>query len=81
MTLLLPPPIPDYTLPTTPPDRLDHGEKSRIRLAAYQAGQRYPGCVGELLSRELLAAEAFGYRLGGQHIIDRLVDHLLGGTP
>jgi hypothetical protein len=37
----------------------------------------YPGPVGELVSRELLTWEEFGYRLGGGQLIMRLVDHVL----
>jgi len=37
----------------------------------------YPGPVGEVLSRELLTWEEFGYRLGGSQLVMRLVDHVL----
>ena len=37
----------------------------------------YPGPVGEVLSRELLTSEEFGYRLGGGQLILQLVDHVL----
>jgi hypothetical protein len=56
---------------------LDHHEKMRIRAAAFRATKVHPGPVGELLSRELLTWEEFGYRLGGQSLVNRLVDHIL----
>jgi hypothetical protein len=36
----------------------------------------YPGPVGELLCRELLDWEEFGYRFGGGALVTRLIDHL-----
>ena len=57
--------------------RMDHHEKARLRAASFRATRLYPGPVGELLSRELLAWEEFGYRLGGSQLIMRLVDHVL----
>jgi hypothetical protein len=59
------------------PVPLNHREKMRLRAAAFRATRVYPGPVGELLSRELLSWEEFGYRLGGSQLIMRLVDHLL----
>ena len=53
------------------PVPMDHHEKMRLRAAAY------PGPVGEVLSRELLTWEEFGYRLGGSQLVMRLVDHVL----
>lgn len=60
-----------------PAVRMDHHEKLRIRAAAFRAVRLYPGPVGELLSRELLTWEEFGYRLGGSGVIMRLVDHIM----
>jgi hypothetical protein len=56
---------------------MDHHEKMRVRAAAFRATRLYPGPVGELLSRELLTWEEFGYRLGGEQLVMRLVDHVL----
>ncbi len=56
---------------------MDHREKIQLRNAAFRATRLYPGPVGEVLSRELLAWEDFGYRLGGSAPIMRLVDHIL----
>jgi hypothetical protein len=52
-------------------------EKMRLRAAAFRVTRLYPGPVGELLTREILTWEEFGYRLGGQRLIMRLVDHVL----
>ncbi len=52
-------------------------EKIQLRTAAFRATRMYPGPVGEVLSRELLAWEDFGFRLGGSAPIMRLVDHIL----
>jgi len=59
------------------PVPMDHHEKMRLRAAAFRVTRLYPGPVGELLSRELLTGEEFGYRLGGSQLIMRLVDDVL----
>jgi hypothetical protein len=59
------------------PAKMDHHEKMRLRAAAFRATRLYPGPVGELLSRELLTWEEFGYRLGGGQLVMRLVDDVL----
>lgn len=56
---------------------MSHDEKMRLRAAAFRVTRLYPGPVGELLSRELLTWEEFGYRLGGRQLIMRLVDHVM----
>ncbi len=58
------------------PAPMDHHEKMRLRAAAFRATRLYPGPVGELVSRELLTWEEFGYRLGGQALMRRLVAHV-----
>ena len=57
------------------PVPMDHHEKMRLRAAAFRVTRLYPGPVGEMLSRELLTWEEFGYRLGGGQLVMRLVDH------
>ncbi|MDN5859237.1 MAG: hypothetical protein L0H84_11500 [Pseudonocardia sp.] len=59
------------------PVPMDHHEKMRLRAAAFRATRLYPGPVGELVSRELLSWEEFGYRLGGSAPVMRLVDQVL----
>lgn len=61
----------------TPPPIMGPAEKTRLRAAAFRVTKLYPGPVGELLSRELLTWEEFGYRLGGSELMMRLVDHIL----
>lgn len=56
---------------------MEHQEKMRLRAAAFRATRLYPGPVGELVARELLTWEEFGYRLGGNQLVMRLVDHVL----
>lgn len=59
------------------PAAMDHHERMRVRAAAFHAPRRYPGPVGELLARELMSWEEFGYRLSADGLIARLVDHLM----
>lgn len=61
----------------TGPDPMDHHERMKLRSAAFHATRVYPGPVGELVSRELLSWEDFGYRLGGSHLIMELVDFVM----
>jgi len=56
---------------------MEYHEKIRLRAAAFRVTRLYPGPVGELISRELLTWEEFGYRLSGGQLIMRLVDHVL----
>lgn len=65
------------SLPTKAPVAMEPAEKMRLRAAAFRVGRLYPGPVGELLSREILTWEEFGYRLGGSALMMSLVDHIL----
>ncbi|MDT7630264.1 MAG: hypothetical protein QOI50_2194 [Pseudonocardiales bacterium] len=56
---------------------MDHNERKRIRLAAFRVTRLYPGPVGELVSRELMSWEEFGYRLSSGSMIMRIVDEVL----
>jgi hypothetical protein len=58
----------------TPPNAMDPHERMRLRAAALRASRIYPGPVGELVCRELLSWDEFGYRLGGQSMIMRIVE-------
>lgn len=51
-------------------------ERLKIRTSAYLAQKLYPGPVGELIFRELMIWEDFGYRFGNGGLIDRLVKHI-----
>src|SRR5581483_1105240 len=56
---------------------MDHHERMRLRAAAFRATRVYPGPVGELISRELLSWEEFGYRLGSLGMIMGIVDAVM----
>lgn len=60
-----------------PLGRSEATDRALIREAAVRATQVYPGPVGELLSRELLSWEQFGYRLGSHASIMRIVEQIL----
>lgn len=63
--------------PVTVPERADHHERMKLRAAAFRAQRVFPGAIGELLSRELLEWENFGYRLGSAGLIRRIVDQIM----
>lgn len=65
-------------LDTGPVERTEAADRVRLREAAARAAQVYPGPVGELLSRELISWEQFGYRLGSRTTIMQIVDQILG---
>jgi len=52
-------------------------ERSRMRAAALQARRLYPGGLGELVHRELLAYADFGYRFAADALIPRLAAEIL----
>jgi hypothetical protein len=60
--------------PSSTAHQLTGGERRRLRFAAARAQSVYPGPVGELISRELVSWEQFGYRVGGRLLIVGLVD-------
>lgn len=47
-------------------------EGAAFRSAAYRATRLYPGPIGELVSRELLAADEFGWALGCDSLMLRV---------
>lgn len=57
--------------------RMDQHEKLRMRAAAFRATRLYPGAAGELISRELLVWEEFGFRLDNHGLVLRLVDDIM----
>lgn len=57
-------------------ERMDSVDRMRLRAAAFRATRVYPGPVGELVCRELLAFEEFGYILGLQGPTMKLVAHI-----
>jgi hypothetical protein len=52
-------------------------ERSRVRAAALHARRIYPGGLGELAYRELVAYADFGYRFAADALIPRLVAEIL----
>lgn len=71
-------PAPTAAVDTGPVGRSEVIDRALIREAAARATQVYPGAVGELLSRELLSWEQFGYRLGSRTSIMQIVEQILG---
>lgn len=49
----------------------------RLRVAAHAARRRYPGPVGDLVARELLEWEAFGFRFGAHRRVADLATAVL----
>lgn len=56
---------------------LGPGEQASFRAAALRARTLYPGSVGELAHRELLAYAEFGYRFAGDPLVPRLAAEIL----
>lgn len=52
-------------------------ERETYRHAAALARRAYPGALGELVERELLAFAEFGYRLAGDGLVARLAAEVL----
>lgn len=71
-----PPPAPGAP-PLVRPEVMTDSERSKVRAAAFHATRVYPGPVGELVQRELLAWEDFGYRIGGGRHVDQLVRYVM----
>lgn len=63
------------------PEPMVSPERQRLRRAAMHAKRVYPGPVGEVVSRELLTWEEFGFRLGSESLVLRLVDDILEKAP
>jgi len=59
------------------PGAMDHHEKMRLRAAAYRVKRVYPGVAGEILCSEILSWEEFGYRLGENSRITKLVAEIM----
>jgi hypothetical protein len=56
---------------------LETHERSRVRAAALHARRLYPGGLGELAYRELVAYADFGYRFAADALIPRLAAEIL----
>jgi hypothetical protein len=66
--------------PTAARGLLELHERSRIRAAARHARRVYPGEVGELIHRELIAYAEFGLRFSVDALIPRLATRILAMT-
>jgi hypothetical protein len=62
------------------PQPMDHGEKMNLRTAAFRVRKLLPGPLGELLAREFMVWEEFGYRFGAGSIVQAAVTQVLN-TP
>lgn len=74
--------MPTETLKGWAPTRRDDEElgsieRSQYLEAARRASWAYPGALGELVQRELVAFVQFGYRLTGDGLIPRLAAEIL----
>ncbi|MEJ3653518.1 hypothetical protein WEH80_11090 [Actinomycetes bacterium KLBMP 9759] len=72
--------------PGEPPVRgdaepLPSHDRARLRAAALHAKRIYPGSLGELVSRELLAYADFGFGFGRDALIPRLASEVLDERP
>lgn len=61
----------------TNPNRMDQHERAKMRAAAFQATRVYPGAVGEMLKREIIAWEEFGFRFTTDALMNRLIAELM----
>lgn len=64
--------------PSAAPARMTADVKGLLRAAAYRGQRLYPGPIGELIVRELLAVEEFGWVLGADALATRLARHIMG---
>jgi hypothetical protein len=59
--------------PSNPVPVMDYSQKARYRAAAARAKAAFPGAIGELLYRELLVVDEFGWALGVESFSARLL--------
>lgn len=71
------PQVDDIPPPYVRPVDMDREEKMRLRAAAFRVTKVYPGPAGQILARELLAAEEFGYVGHRQSVTWQLADQVL----
>lgn len=64
-------------IPWARPEKLAEDQRSRLRAAAFRATQIYRGPVGELVQKELLDWEQFGYRFGRKSFVLGLVEQVM----
>lgn len=57
-------------------ERMDMLDRARLRAAAFRATRIYPGPVGDLVCKEIMCFEEFGYRLDSGRMTMKLVAHI-----
>ena len=67
--------------PQRDPDRLELHEASRARVAARHAQDLYPGALGRLVARELLAYAEFGRRFPQDGLTESVISEVLAQQP
>lgn len=55
------------------PAGMDSQQHMRLRAAAFRAQKLWPGPIGNLIYREIINWESFGYQLGGHGEVMQLV--------
>ena len=63
--------------PLRRPSRMTSAQQTHYAAAAEFARRRYPGALGELIHRELVAYAEFGHRFATDALIHRLVRQVL----
>jgi len=64
--------------PTDTPRSMDPHEKLKLRTAAYRVRNLdLPPGIAELIARELMVWEEFGYRLGTSSLVRQVVDEIM----
>jgi len=72
-TLVEPPQPRAQVLAQAPAAKLEHVDRARLTAAALRARRVFPGPVGSCISDELTTWAEFGWRLGGESRIGKLV--------
>ena len=68
-------PPPDVPIPV-----MTYDERQRFRAAAFRATRLYPGPIGEMLSRELISWEEFGFRFGSGALLRGVVEEIMNAS-
>ena len=67
----------ERALAGNPHERMGYRERVRLRAAALRAQTVYPGPIGELIYRDLMAWDEFGFRLGAHSLIAQVIAQIL----
>jgi hypothetical protein len=63
--------------PSALPNKMDPQERLRIRSAAYRTRRVLPPGLAELVAREFLAWEEFGYQFGPNSVVMRAINEIM----